>query len=205
MPVETFHAGRYSDTFRRRHYENRQCNALREFISRWQWQWYITLSFSPRFDRRFERAHNSVRSFLRSICIAEGLQIGSMYVISSMYGHYHTHLLALGHTSSNRPVQSLADVDKDLWRRYWSRRMRDGRIISQAAKIEEPRSINDVARYIAWHMNSSRSTWADFYIYNFRLLLRLQQVETPNELSLEIQGLIRQISPSLAGNLGLSE
>ena len=206
MPNRYMRIGRYSESFRRNHYVNQQYNALRRFLTLWPWEWYLTLQFSTRFDRQIQRVHKTVIEFIRAIAIGERLQIGGIYVLSAVYGHPHVHMLALGRTSSPRPVQSLADVRQEHWESDWAFRVRDRRIsMIRAARIQPPIEISDVARYIAGHILPYRSTWAEIVPYNIRLLINLQRESDPEGLRPETQSLIRQISPQMASNLGLND
>ena len=154
-----------------RRYHDYLC--YRRLLNGWTWEWYVTLTFPPKYDRQSsDRINAELKKWLRKLCTTEHIQVAGWYVTSYWYGHPHIHLLALGTGYRNGRSINLKDIDETKWENEWNHIVngRMARRFREAAKIEIPRSNSAVARYVASQFLWSKSTWAEINYYNIKLL-----------------------------------
>lgn len=135
-----------------------------ELLEIWDWEWFATLSL-PIDPPYIPSAANRLRlRWTRNLCTEEGIQVAYYYVLTSTGDYLHFHLVMLGRGHFLSFPITLKNVSCDFWERRWP----------YLAKIEIPRSLESVARYLARHEASSKYQYVELDRYNGKLLAKLK-------------------------------
>ena len=150
------------------YYREAEYRSYASFLQCWDWEWMATLTF-PQPDKEYfgrDRVKDRLLFWTRRLCVTERIQVGYFYVLSSICKHPHLHVLMIGLGNVNGEKKTLLDVSRSRWEHEWP----------FFAKIEQPDSIADVARYVAVHKLWFKSDWATIDFYNTDLLNKLRKV-----------------------------
>lgn len=134
-----------------------------EFLSRWQWEWYGTLTFSDSLNIDVKTVKESLKQWTIKLCTQEHLQVGYWYAQTFNNNVWHIHFLMLGRGRKGEKEKTLADVDTGLWEKQWFYR----------AEIQKPESQQAVAGYVARHIIKHQKGVCELNYYNKWLLKKV--------------------------------
>jgi hypothetical protein len=130
-----------------RHYGN--------FINRWPWQWFLTLTFREPVSLEFAR--RQLLNWNRNLCTSEGIQTAFIAVWNNTNFTPHWHALIFG---KNKYGKTLLDILEKRWERRWP----------GIAHIEDVRNNHAVSQYVAGNITLWNSDLYELFVYNNKLL-----------------------------------
>jgi len=139
---------------------NPLCENFVIFLSRWSWQWIVTLTFSDDFRTKGPDAcKRKMMEWIRNLQKQEHMQVGCIYVLSFKTANPHIHLLMIGNLSSD-PDKSLENVCTRTYEKKWP----------FYARINVVNSYYGVTKYLASQDYSMRDDRVQYENYNMKLL-----------------------------------
>lgn len=153
------------------------CREYSHFIQTIPWQWFATLTFSPKINNpEMVKDHKLISPKLvkdhrldwtRRLCITEKIQVAYFYVEAYVDSHPHIHLLMFGqgNRKDGQTKKTLLNVDPLYWQIMWNYK----------AKVEQLDSVVKPSKYIANHLKKHDEENIDYDFYNTWLLKKLMK------------------------------